>query len=497
MFEALHLHLTTSATSFKPGDTVIALLQASSGASPVELLEVELQFAGVERVDTSWVSPAYRKDVAPINADKRHLQRHVVFSRLQAATQGTLGGSRFRKFVVRFALPTTLPPSFKGTAVRVSYTLTASVHYRQSLGGEVSEPSTPEASTTSFGPSEAAEQQQLEGTVTPDGITTSTVQLPVHIWPLKAESDSWQPTSLAAAPASQEPLPLITSDDMTIKCWEIGPGTGVQEAIAHICRLVAQSSSEATSSGAGSGGEAGTQHGEAREPSDPGDSSASEEGGNDVGRPAASPRQVQRQHSLPLARQSTSQSEGLTTPLTAVQVDPSAVLRSYALRIGEHAIARVSLHPPPEGALYPGATLGGTLELLHPDGPASDSGKEADRQAGAAAAGVPRCMQVLILLETEERLAPQWRPAGKAGNVIRRVYEEQLDLTADIASTHFVFTVPPGSQANFSTPLLQLQWVLRFQFTASTARQGGSPNPLQGKIDQLTWALPLHVGAPQ
>ena len=101
MFEALHLHLTTSATSYKPGDTVIALLQASSGASPVELLEVELQFAGVERVDTSWVSPAYRKDVAPINADKRHLQRHVVFSRLQAATQGTLGGSRFRKFVVR------------------------------------------------------------------------------------------------------------------------------------------------------------------------------------------------------------------------------------------------------------------------------------------------------------------------------------------------------------------------------------------------------------
>jgi hypothetical protein len=109
-------------------------------------------------------------------------------------------------------------------------------------------------------------------------------------------------------------------------------------------------------------------------------------------------------------------------------------------------------------------------------------------------------VQVLILLETEERLAAQWRPAGKAGagpGVIRRVYEEQLDLTADVSSMHFVFTVPPGSQANFSTPLLQLQWVLRFQFTASTPRPGGSGNPLQGKIDQLTWALPLHVGAPQ
>jgi hypothetical protein len=104
MSETLKLHLTTSATSYKPGDTVIALLQASSGSNLVELQEVELQFAGIERVDTSWVSPAYRKDVSPLNSDKRHLQRYVVFSRLQAATQGTLGGSRDRKFVVRCVL---------------------------------------------------------------------------------------------------------------------------------------------------------------------------------------------------------------------------------------------------------------------------------------------------------------------------------------------------------------------------------------------------------
>ena len=82
--------------------------------------------------------------------------------------------------------------------------------------------------------------------------------------------------------------------------------------------------------------------------------------------------------------------------------------------------------------------------------------------------------------------------------MVRRVYEEQLEVTADLAATHFLFTVPPGSQANFTTSLLQLQWVLRFQFTASTPRGGaGGSNPLAGKIDQLTWALPLHVGAPQ
>lgn len=102
MVDAMQLHLTTSASSYKPGDTVIALLQVSSGSTVVELQEVELQFSGIERVDTSWVSPSYRKDVSPINTDKRHLQRYVVQSRLQAATQGTLGGAKDRKFVVRW-----------------------------------------------------------------------------------------------------------------------------------------------------------------------------------------------------------------------------------------------------------------------------------------------------------------------------------------------------------------------------------------------------------
>lgn len=71
--------------------------------SPADLQEVELQFIGTERVDTSWVSNSYRKKVAPINSDKRHVQRHAVHSRLQAATQGKLGGEKNRKFIVRCA----------------------------------------------------------------------------------------------------------------------------------------------------------------------------------------------------------------------------------------------------------------------------------------------------------------------------------------------------------------------------------------------------------
>jgi hypothetical protein len=140
--------------------------------------EVEVEFTGIERIDTSWVQPAYRQSTPPINNDKRkvwqssaavagslegpghcfrlvclipprkqlpsapdwylllltlQVQRHVVQSRLQAATQGTFSDLSLRRFVVRFTLPAWLPPTFRGTAVRYLYYLQAVVRYRPAL----------------------------------------------------------------------------------------------------------------------------------------------------------------------------------------------------------------------------------------------------------------------------------------------------------------------------------------------------------------------------
>ena len=114
---------------------------------------MEVEFSGIERIDTSWVQPTYRKATPPINADKRkvglpclpclpaghdsvpawqhsprcplplsqsclpglplcpaccrplllQVQRYVVQSRLQAATQGTFSDLSLRRFVVRCA----------------------------------------------------------------------------------------------------------------------------------------------------------------------------------------------------------------------------------------------------------------------------------------------------------------------------------------------------------------------------------------------------------
>jgi hypothetical protein len=99
---SVELRLAPSATSFRPGETVTLLLHASTSTpAAVELQEVEVEVAGIERVDTSWVSPSYRKGVAAINQDRRRVQRYVLRAMLLAATQGNFADSSTRSFVIR------------------------------------------------------------------------------------------------------------------------------------------------------------------------------------------------------------------------------------------------------------------------------------------------------------------------------------------------------------------------------------------------------------
>lgn len=96
------------------------------------------------------------------------------------------------------------------------------------------------------------------------------------------------------------------------------------------------------------------------------------------------------------------------------------------------------------------------------------------------------------------RLPTRGQVAG-GGGVIRRVHEEHLELTGDTGCTHFLFTIPPDAPPSFQTPLMQLRWLLRFQFTAALPPSGKAAvdwSPLQGKLEQLTWALPVTVLPP-
>ena len=601
----VQLALTPSATGYRPGDTVTALLQAStSQPDSVELQEVEIDVTGVERIDTSWVSPAYRREVPPINNDRRRLQRLVIHSRLQAATQGAFSDSSLRRFVIRwgplgsprrrgrggvslpspasgqlqllpyptsptafptrcptccrFALPSWLPPTFRGTAVRYSYALQARVSYRELQPGELAEA---EANALPAGDLMPEDLPQANGDDSDDethagsrrqrspqpggprprgpATTSVTVLIPLHIWPLRAEaqlplgerpnaSGGSMPNGLGkgsggggplGTPAGMPGVPPAEAE-VVVKCWEIGPGTAVQDAISHIAKLAAvpptlrapgspqrraarqqllQDAQEQRGDGAAD--QEDTQQGGAEEGGKAAAGQQQQESAPGVPPVSAEPL---RRPSISLSRSQTLEAERVLSPTGPGAIDTSsAAVRSYALRIGSQPLVRVSIHPPLEGMLHPGATLGATLEFSRPPTPPQPEQQGSTAGGGGGAAGpparAPRCMHVLVLLETEEAVEAPWRPKNSAG--IRRVWDEHSEVTGDAACSHFMFTVPTEAAPTFQTPLVQLRWLLRFQFVASTPKEGqkdgGSAPPIRGDIEQLTWALPLTVLSPR
>lgn len=79
-----------------------------------------------------------------------------------------------------------------------------------------------------------------------------------------------------------------------------------------------------------------------------------------------------------------------------------------------------------------------------------------------------------------------------------QVVEECQQLTPDTLMTHFLFSVPLSPPISFSTPLVALRWVLRFEFTLQNRATSGawglsaSAQPPQ----QMTWLLPVLVRPP-
>lgn len=80
-------------------------------------------------------------------------------------------------------------------------------------------------------------------------------------------------------------------------------------------------------------------------------------------------------------------------------------------------------------------------------------------------------------------------------DLLLQVQDEVQELTPDTLLTHFLLSVPNSAPASFSTHLVSLHWLLRFEFVtmaqiSSTGWLGGS---VTKKVDRLLWTLPVLV----
>lgn len=303
---------------------------------------------------------------------------------------------------------------------------------------------------------------------------TATIRSQIMVWPQASDApaggtsprdrETEPPVASNAAAGKGDAFPAVLPDDVPLTCWEVAPGTAVEDAIGHIAKL-----------GSGAMGNASMPFSPRQQQSSSLASDSTSEISHEDHPPAAD--KAAKQAAAALSRQ-TSEAE---RPLASLQADALLTVggpRTFSLRIGDAPLVKVSIHPPQAGPLQPGSMLAGTLEF-----PQGDS--------GPTDASPLRCERVTVLLETEEAVEAAWRPQGKSGStgLLRRVHDEHIEMTPDTIATHFLFSLPPDATPSFQTPLVALRWVLRFHFVA---RRG------KGKAtEQLAWTLPVPVLPPQ
>ncbi|DBB14851.1 hypothetical protein WJX82_007806 [Trebouxia sp. C0006] len=528
---ALRLRVTPDRASYRPGDVLAAVVEVvtepvsgavQAAATHLEALQIEL--CASERVDLNWVTGKYRAGSSITEKDNRRVARPVLTMKpVRLCEHSTLLPGSRRLYLVRIQLPDTLPPSFKGSAVRYSYQLEAKATFapqswRKGTPSSTaqssefhSQPSTPSTdsppqrtvqalnATSNSSPHlvryssssnlklsrgrEAVGQQQRKG----PGIVH--VKTPVHLWPAPESAeqsqngngivagDDAEPASVSYPLDLQEPLDLCI-DVTDLLDAEAEVPHAIPRRQASFARGTGDMSAKAgsgksqfrTPTAADAANGVRDQDGALEGPS------ATVNGGSET--PSTARSRVVRQAAPPSAG---------PAPSPSFAAADSGALRSYNLKVGDQPLVRLALHPPLEGRLQLGATIAGTLDFRF--------SQEAAQQSSAA----PNCAQVVVMLETEEVVQDRWQaPSKRQTGPVRKVYDEHQELTANTILTHFMFSLPFEECPTFSTHLVQHKWVLRFEFTA-TYQQKGSDWGL-GKTnkspEQITWLLPILVWPP-
>lgn len=82
--------------------------------------------------------------------------------------------------------------------------------------------------------------------------------------------------------------------------------------------------------------------------------------------------------------------------------------------------------------------------------------------------------------------------------LIWQVHSEYYEIVNDVINTQFLFSIPLDGPASMTTPLLSLEWILRFEFVATPANVDWSKveHPMLIDVSQRRkgeWSLPITV----
>lgn len=160
---------------------------------------------------------------------------------------------------------------------------------------------------------------------------------------------------------------------------------------------------------------------------------------------------------------------------------PAAVYnrgKSYNIRMDDDVLVKFSPKNP-TSTYYFGDVVAGTLQFFHDD--------------------KRRCLEVTAVLETREILNPaSIHPSRKNSSTITKVHSEYYEIVNDVISTQFMFSIPLDGPASMVTPVLSLEWILRFEFVATPSNVDWNKfeHPMLIDVSQRRkgeWTLPITV----
>eukprot|EP00884_Botryococcus_braunii_P011510 jgi/Botrbrau1/2035/Bobra.0047s0015.1 len=544
----LRLHLVPDRTSYRPGEEVGARVEVWNDApdigSIIEVAGITVTMVGHERVDHTWVSTSYAESVPSIQTDARKRVRALLQTEPCILKLAPLEPRDRCQWYLRVQLPDDLPPTFRGVGVRYVYQFTISARVmdlgvklrpvEESASDGRSSPTPSEAPSTlsrlapahSLGTASQPRSSAIQGAPRPTGLTVGNLlnsaesyawrevnlRVPIHIWPPQQVYGPWKTGVVMGEDAQVAPIfysvasparPTIKVHVQELREMDVPPPLRIAPDIPILAALGHRSVGDALIGG--DGGPIPHPHGLGAGRNSTASSPRSSisvrdevfEPNRDRG------RALRRSNSggSPSARSASNNSKDAawggssdgraasarTSPSPTAAGDGS--LRNYNLRVGQEILVALALHAPLDGSVELGSTLAGTLDM-----------RRGQRGADSSGSMPPRCIQVVVTLETEEIIQPPYHVRGpnhKEPLVIRKVYDEQVEVTQDVVLSHFMFSVPYDAPPTFATQLVSLQWLLRFEFTAAYPGQTSGWLVQPKPPEKVTWSLPFLVRPPR
>ncbi|XVE92903.1 hypothetical protein REPUB_Repub01dG0143700 [Reevesia pubescens] len=490
------LKLQTDRDVYRPGDSVYVTIEIcnplSSGntGSAVPLLLIErlgFEIKGIEKLDTQWFATQ-----KPLAGTKQRKGEHVFLesSTTSMVSNQIVPSGSAKNYVVRAALPSIIPPSYKGATIRYLYYIksTLSVRWLILENGHSSEESVKDLTEVEARfPLQVWVTQKRNGLVMEDGqsdgiVPATTIQTDIYWKEMDGDSE-WARVSDMYDGVEEG---YESSRD------EISSVSSYNPSKENLYKTFGSSLS-LQSSAARSSNRDGPYH--------DGDRLSLS---SNLGLPRLSVAEVLYDSSADivpaeksLAALSPSQQRTLTRSLAADGItgvssatSPGATEsvasegfirgRSYNIRMDDQVLLRFSPKNS-ESTYYFSDMIGGTLTFFHEE-------------------GARRCLEVSVTLETSETINRLFvHPSRRNSPTITKVQSDHHEVVADLVQTSFLFSIPMDGPMSFSTPHVSVQWALRFEFFTTPKKVDWTryehPLLIEGR-DKSEWVLPITVHAP-